>query len=257
MVISCQDINFNPALSQDRINKASKIFGAAVIRRIICFSLFLLGATRVSIAKLIEMPTDSVKTLIKNLHNNGIPAFEDRRRHSSTFLPQEQKKSLLKVSVILERKWICIDFGKELQKIKIPRNNKLQIRSFLLTMLNSGLLSTKQTSELLELSNVQTRVLAKTLQEEDMVSLLDQRQGQKKDYVFKPEIKAEMIQQYVVDIITEKRASSRRLSENIKERCNLDLSSRTIRFHIDKLGLSKIRQTLPKLIGSIKKNSRT
>ena len=60
---------------------------------------------------------------------------------------------------------------------------KLQARTILLTLLSSGLLSTKQVAELIGLSNVQTKAIAKNLEREDISSLLDKRQGQKKDYV--------------------------------------------------------------------------
>jgi len=256
MIISCQNLSFNSTLSQERINRATHIFGIAVIRRILCFSLYLLGMTRTSIAKLIGMPTDSAKTIIKNIYNNGIPAFEDRRFRNSAFLPQAQLKYPSKVNVTIEGELINIGFGKDGQKLRMPRNNKLQFRTLLLTMLNSGLLSTKETSEHLKLSNVQIRTLAKKLQEKDICSLLDQRQGQKKDYVFDLETKAEMIQQYIANLVIHRNVSSQRLSEDLKQRCNFDLSSRTIRLHIEKLGLSKIKKSLPELINSLKKTQK-
>jgi hypothetical protein len=256
MIISCQNLAFNPTLSQQRINRAIQIFGIVVIRRILCFSLYLLGVTRTSIAKLIEMPTDSVKTILKNIHHNGIPALEDRRFRNSSFLPQAQQILPLKVTVTLEGEWINIGFGKDDQKLRIPRNNTLQFRTLLLTMFNSSLLSTKQAAEHLELSVVQTRTLAKTLQEKDIGSLVDQRQGQKKDYVFNSEVKSEMIQQYIANLVSHRDVSSQKLSDDLKERCNLNLPSRTIRVHIDKLGLKGIKKSLPGLIDTLKKTQK-
>ena len=253
MIIPCQNLQFDDKLSAERINRATQIFGVAVIKRIICFSLYLLGVTRPSIARLADMPIESVKTVIRNLHTNGIGAFEDRRRSHSTFLPLKEQKTPFNINVILEEEWICIEFGDKERVLRIPRNNKLQVRTLLLTMLNSGLLSMKETSELLELSTAQTRALLRRLYKEDIYSLLDQRQGQKKDYVITPEIKAEMIQQYIINLVAGEKGSGQALSEKLKERCNLDLSPRTLRFHVDKLGLSKIKQTLPKLIESLKK----
>lgn len=255
--MSCQDLKFDTILSQQRIDRATHIFGIAVIRRIICFSLYLLGVTRTTIARLIEVPPDSVKTTIKNIHHNGIPAFEDRRFRNSAFLPKAQQTLPLKVKVTFEGEWINIVFGKEEQKLRISRNNKLQYRTLLLTMLNSGLLSTKQTSAYLELSEVQTRTLAKDLQEKDISSILDKRQGQKKDYVFNLETKAEMIQQYIANLLNKKKTASQTLSNDLKERCNLNLSSRTIRLHINKMGFSKIKKTLPALIDTIKKTQKS
>lgn len=254
MIISCQNLQFNTSLSQERIGRATHVFSIAVIRRILCFALYLLGMKRSSIAKLTEMPTDSTKTIIKNIHNNGIPAFEDRRFHTSAFLPQAQQKESLLIDIVSKEEETNIGFGNYKQKLRIPRNNKFQLRALLLTMFNSGLLSIQQTSEHIQLSTVQTRALAKKLQEKDIGSLLDQRKGQTKEYIVNSEAKAEMSQQYIANLVNNKNISSRALSEDLKERCDLDLPSRTIRLHIAKMGLSKIKKSLPELIDSFKKN---
>ena len=80
MIISCKEMKFDTTLSKDRLERALNIFSKAVIKRILCFALYLLGATRVSIAKQLEMPTESAKTLLKNIHHNGIPAFESLKK---------------------------------------------------------------------------------------------------------------------------------------------------------------------------------
>jgi len=257
MVISCQELKFDTTLSNDRLNRALNIFSKAVIKRILCFALYLLGATRTSIAKQLEMPTESAKTLLKNIHHNGIPAFEDRRYSQSKFLPQTVPEPSLTISAKSDKKHLCLDFGIDQKKLKIPLCNKLQIRTILLTMLHSRLLTTKQIADLIGLSSAQTSVIVKALYENDVYGLIDQRQGQQKDYIFTPETKAEVIQQFSANAAVRKKTSSSALSEDIKARCGLDLSPRTIRFHIEKLGLSKIRKTLPEIITSIKKNSKT
>jgi len=253
MLLSCQELESSTKLSKERLDRAINVFGESVIKRFICFTLYLLGITRSSIAKQLNMPTETVKTIIKNLHHSGIPALEDRRYSTSSFLPKEKKVKTFKVKTSQE--WIHIDLGAE-QKLKIPLNNKLQARTILLTLLSSGLLSTKQVAELIGLSNVQTKVIAKKLEREDISSLLDKRQGQKKDYVIDSEIKAELIQQFAVNAAIKRNNSSQALADDLNKRCNFDLSSRTIRYHIEKLGLSKIKQTLPKLIDTLKKNSK-
>lgn len=255
MEIFCQNMKFDPILSKQRITRANQIIGAPVIKRILCFSLYLPGITRTSIAKISEVPLNSVKTTIKNIHNNGIIAFEDRRFRNSTFLPQ-QEPIPFKANVKLEGEWISINLGQDNRKIKIPQKNKLQLRTILLTLLNAGLLSTKETSLHLQLSDVQTRILAKRLEENDIDSLQDHRQGQKKEYVVSPEIKTELIQQFVANVVSHRNASSQKLADDLKQRCNFDLSSRTIRFHLEKSGLSGIKRTLPVLIDGLKKNSK-
>jgi predicted RND superfamily exporter protein len=87
----------------------------------------------------------------------------------------------------------------------------------------------------------------------DVYSLIDKRKGQIQDYRFTPEIKAELIQQVAANAITGKPTSSRAVSEQINQRCNLVLPDRTVRLHMKKLGLPKISKTLPTLVEDLKK----
>ncbi len=253
MVLSCQNIKFDPTKSQKRIEKVTNIFGEAVIKRIICFSLFLLGATRASIASLIETPSESVKTTIRNLHIKGIPAFEDRRRKKSTFLQQKIVETSVENKIYYEKEFLFIEIGSEQNKIKIHCDNKMQIRVLLLTMLNSGMISNKQASEIIKLSKTQTSILSKKIKTNDINILLDNRHGQAKDYKVTSEIKGELIQQFTINAAAGKKNSSDKLSDDLNKRCNINLPARTIRYHIKKLGLSKIRKTLPNFITALKK----
>ena len=62
MFISCQRLKFDTVLSQDRTKKAIEFFGANVIKRILCFALYLLGVNRSSIANQLEMPLGTMKS---------------------------------------------------------------------------------------------------------------------------------------------------------------------------------------------------
>lgn len=83
--------------------------------------------------------------------------------------------------------------------------------------------------------------------------MIDKRKGQIQDYRFTPEIKAELIQQVTANAITGKRTSSRVISEQINERCGLNLPDRSIRLHMKKLGLLTIAKSLPALVDTLKK----
>ena len=138
-------------------------------------------------------------------------------------------------------------------RIQIPQENDLQARVVLLTLLGSGLVGTREVSEVLGLSTVQTLNLARALEREDIRGLIDKREGQKQEYRFTAEVKAELIQQFVLDIVAEGRASGRSLSEHLLDRCELRLSERSIRDQLGKLGLSKIKESLPNLLSALKK----
>jgi hypothetical protein len=123
----------------------------------------------------------------------------------------------------------------------------------LLTLLDQGLVGTRDVSEALGLSAVHTLNLARKLHADDVPALIDKREGQKQEYRFTAEVKAEIIQQFVLDVVAGGRVSGRLLSEHLQERCKLSLSARSIRDHIGKLGLSRIKKSLPDLLRGLKK----
>jgi hypothetical protein len=88
------------------------------------------------------------------------------------------------------------------------------------------------------------------------ISLIDKRTGQTKDYHITTQIKSEIIQQLAIDVIMGEPSSSSAISNQLQERCQIAIPSRTVRHHINKLGLSQLKQSLPRLIADGKKNSK-
>jgi hypothetical protein len=85
--------------------------------------------------------------------------------------------------------------------------------------------------------------------------VLDRRQGQQQDFVVTPSVKAELIQQFAVDILTSGRSSSTAISEQLKARCNIAIPDRTVRHHLARMGLGRIKRSLPQLVAAVKKTS--
>jgi hypothetical protein len=249
-MMDCRSASFSAALQQQRLGQARRILGAKVVDRILCFALYLLGIERSSIAELTGSPAGTVRSVVRAVLHGGVPAFEDRRRRSSTFLPPQPEG----MKIALERLEQGVSIGLEGSgRIQIPRENNLQTRVVLLTLLDSGLVGTREVSEVLGLSTVQTLNLARALEREDIRGLIDKREGQKQEYRFTAEVKAELIQQFVLDIVAEGRTSGRSLSEHLLSRCELHLSERSVRDQLGKLGLSKIKESLPNLLSGLKK----
>jgi transposase len=98
-----------------------------------------------------------------------------------------------------------------------------------------------------------TRNLARKLAEEDVAGLLDKRQGQQQEYRVTPEVKAELIQQFVLDIVQRGKTSGKQIAQHLAERCEIELSERTVRDHVRKLGLPQIAESLPELLTGLKK----
>ena len=67
--------------------------------------------------------------------------------------------------------------------------------------------------------------------------------------------KAEIIQQLAARAVTEHPTASDMLAEQVNERTQSRLSARTVRGHIRNLGPADMRNTLPELVETLKKNS--
>ncbi|GAJ22429.1 unnamed protein product, partial [marine sediment metagenome] len=135
-----------------------------------------------------------------------LPALKDRRRSSSTFLLPLKKS--FKITIRTEGQSVIVDFGAA-GKLKIPCQNTLQIRVILLTLLDNNLISTREVSEALGFSTVHTLNLTQKLHTDDISALIDKRKGQQQEYRFTPEVKAELIQQFVLDIVSSGKSSGK------------------------------------------------
>ena len=245
------NMSFSGTHSTKRIHKAYESFEVNVIKRMIGFTLFLFGAKREDIAQYLKMPMGTFLSFLTRADRYGLMAFEDRRKQLSVKVFKE--KVPIKVSLEVTEQNLIIQLSENNESIVIPRTNPLQCKAILLTFLNNGLLSAKEVSEVLGFTVRHVRDLNNKMQEGDLYSLIDKRKGQIQDYRFTPELKAELIQQVAANCITGKPTSSRVISAQINERCNVTLPDRSIRFHMEKLGLPKISKSLPALVESLKK----
>ena len=259
MIMNCQDLVFSPKQSQKRIDRALKILPAKVLKRMLCFSLFLLGAKRKAIASLMEMPEETVKTGISKVMKEGFSAIRDRRQHENKCDPQPSNpREEAKATVLVEEKFCTIVFGGMGQKLKILRNHKVHLRTVLLSLLNSGLLTIRSASFALGLTRAHCRELSEKLIADGVKNvLIDKRKGQMRDFRFGPSAKAELIQNFAARTVTDHPVSSQTLAKIINEslQATLTISPRTVRWHMNKLGLMSIKKTLPELVDSLKKKS--
>lgn len=253
--MDCQGLAFSPQLSENRIRQAQVSLGAGIIQRILCFALYLLGLNRSAIGRTLGIPPDTAKSIIKAIKRDGLGALKDRRQKSSTLLPKQEATKLPPITLRENDDHLVVDLGIREKSLKLCRRDPLQMKTVLLSMFNSGLLSTRQVAEAIGLTRSHTAALARRLREQGALSLADQRQGQKEDFVVTASVKAELIQQFTVDVITSGRTSSTAISEKLKERCGIVIPDRTVRHHLSRLGLGSIKRSLPQLVAAVKKTS--
>jgi len=246
-MIDCHSLMFSSELAAERIAKAECLFGWSALRRILCFALYLLGVNRRAIAEVLGLPFESLKTTIRVLHRDGLPAFEDRRQVASTFMAPPSTSP--EVNVQEDSGFVVIEFGQN-KCMRIPCNNTVQIKTLILSLVNDRLISAKTAGDILRLTSAYVRDLAKQLEQKDVsAALLDKRQGQMQQYRMTPETTALLIQQFAAHAVTGKSTSSIVLADE------LNVPDRTIRVYAGKLGFSTIAKSLPELVGRLKKNS--
>ena len=196
-MIDYQKAFFSPSLQQKRLKQARSILGERVVDRLLCFTLFLLGIQRSTIAELLDAPPGTVKSVVRSVLHDGLPALEDRRSSFSTFLSSRQEP--VNISIAKSPEMMTVDLGNS-GRIEIPCENMLQQRVILLTMLTGKLLSTRGVSEALGLSMVHTRELAEKLSAGDVSSLMDKRSGQTREYRFTSDRKSTRLNSSHTDI---------------------------------------------------------
>ena len=254
--MNCPNLVFSQKQSQKRIERALRVLPSQVLKKILFFALYLLGARLNAIASLVEMPEESVKTTISRVMKDGIPAFCDRRLSAKTYalqlLPPPQEHQ---ASVLIEKDYCAITFGNMDHQLKIPQNHRVHLRSVLLSLLQANLLSVHTVSSTLGITDAHCRELSAKLVNDGVTEVLvDKRKGQKQDFRVDLPMKAELIQHFAARAVTGHSISSQALTEIINDSQKTTISPRTIRWHMSKLGLMKIKKTLPELVETLKKN---
>ena len=253
--MDCRQLECSPTKSEERINQALHVFPRGLLMRLLAFTLHLLGAKRKAVAALVGMPEESVKTVVRLALRDGFPALRDRRRSEGPPIVTASP-SPPRIVVRREGEWYVVEFGLGENPGRIPVTFQVQARTVLLSLVNADLLSAQETAAALGIHAAHCRELARKLASHDVVeSLVDKRQGQKQDYLVGPELKAEIIQQLAARAITGQSMSSDVLAEVVNERTRAEVSARTVRWHIQKLGLTNIKRTLPQLVETLKKTS--
>ncbi len=254
--MDCQNLVFSQKQSQKRIDRALRILPSLILKKILFFALYLLGARSNAIASLVEMPEESGKTTIRRVMADGTSAFSDRRQSEKTYpihLPPPQEPQ---VSVLIKADYCLITFGDMDHQLKIPQNHQILLKSVLLSLLQANLLSVHTVSSVLGITASHCRELSAKLLDNDVTEVLvDKRKGQKQDYRVDQSLKAELIQHFAARTVTGHSTSSLALTEVINNTRKTNISPRTIRWHMNKLGLMKIKKTLPELVITLKKKS--
>lgn len=247
---------FSPKHSQNRIEKTLQVLPELVVKKILFFALYLLGAKMNAIALLVGMPEESGKTTINRILKDGIPALRDRRYTAKACEPRlpPAPPHESQVSVITEDGYCVITFEESNQQLKILQSHRVHLRSVILSLLQADVITMHTASTTLGITVAHCRDLSEKLLDEGVKEvLIDKRKGQKHDLQVNPQVKAELVQQFAARSIAGYSVSSQSLTEILNDKFETTISPRTVRWHMKKLGLMDIKKTLPTLVESLKK----
>lgn len=244
------------ASSQRRRVQAAATLGAAATTRIVALALYLLGANLERLADFVGMPLDTIKALVKRTLRDGLPALEDRRSSKSAFLPIDETARPLSCRLVFENDAFVVELD-GVRRFMLLRRHPAHCRIVLLTLLDADLLEIGDVARALGLSRERTRKLRKKLVEGGVNAVLDKRAGQQQDYLFTPEVKSELVQQFALNAVSGRLTSGRAIAQDLDRRCEIELSERSVRLHLNKLGLARIADSLPELLKAEKKTSPT
>lgn len=252
-MLDCRKLEFSPKLAAARIEAAGVVFGEPALRRIIAFTLFILGVNRAHIAELLGMPPGTVRSLIRRLLGVGVEGFVDHRRKATpeAAVPQAEPKPALTLRVPPDSGALVVVGG----QLLLPADNPIQRKVVLLSLIGEGLLSAEDVASALGLSASHVRRLHRDLMASDVEAVLDKRHGQLRDYRVGPELKGQMIVQFVLELAECGRASSTAVARRLGLHCDEDLSERTVRHHLSRMGLTRVRESLTAGLRDIKRGS--
>ena len=243
--LDCQSLSFDSKLSGRRLKKVQNIFPIKILLNIICFSLYLLGMKRNMIASTLGLPPNTVRTKIRIFFRDGVSALFDRRKNNVVRQVKDEPEASPKRETVIEQTTEEIVLRVRDICIAIPKHNYLQARAVLLTFVQNKIITKAEAAKNLDLSSVHIGYLCNGLKDKDIHSLFDNRKGQKQDYKFTPEIKAQLIQIFTINSLTGKSTSGKAIGEELEAMFETSFSERSVRFHMSKLGLRQIKSTLP------------
>jgi AraC-like DNA-binding protein len=252
-MLDCRNLAFSPKLSAARIEAAKVVFGEAVLWRIAAFALYILGCNRARISDALGMPAGTVRSLIRRLLGSGVEGFLDHRRKAATeaAVPQEDPQPALTVPMPLEKDALVICGG----QLELPEENPIQRKVVLLSLIGEGLLSAEDVAPALGLSISHVRRLHRDLMASDVQAVLDKRRGQLRGYRVGPELKGQMIVEFVLELAECGRASGTAVARRLGLHCDEHLPERTVRHHLNRMGLTSVRELLIAGLQEVKRGS--
>ncbi len=253
-MMDCQDLTFSRKLATQRIRKAESMLGKTVITRILAFALYLMGGKRSHIAKALDMPMETTRSLNRRLLQTGIGAFGDRRC-SKSGLPKMATDPLPPQAALSVQ--LSDSSNKEIRggQLIIPQENSLHRKVILLSLIGKDMLSAKEVATALDLSVAHVHKLHRELMTSGIDGIMDKRCGQQQDYRVNDQMKGQILAEFVLALAETGRASSEDIATRVATKHDEQIAQRTVRHHLNRMGIQHIRKYLASGLKDLKKSS--
>ena len=256
MNLNFQKFSQSDTKSQSRLAAAESALGKRTVERIFAFSSYLLGAQLDDIAGVFNYTVPGLNSFIKRLYNQGPEAFSRTQGPAHALpahLPELGAVAPLPVAKALE-----VEIGDNVINLKLKVPTTIQIpfeptqqsdQVFVLKCQSAGLLSIQQAAASLNKTPNQIQHMRLKMKTEEGADLFtDQRRGQVKPYKFTEQVHSELLYYLFEDLLEFRSISSIRIHEKLEQALALGISDRTVRAHLDALGLRDIKERLLQLV---------
>jgi hypothetical protein len=225
---------------QKRFDQSINFLGSDVVNKIIAFTLSVLGYPYDFISNTIGFSEPGLKTLIQDIYKNGIERFLDKRKNVTyphlKKAPEEVKPG---VEYIEHNEKDIVEFNLTGSiSLRLRKDDSMGKKLLTFLFLDANLLKQVDGAKILKCKRLAVYQNYQKLKAIGTKGLLDNRQGQRKDYKFDSKIKGEIIREYLLSIFNNKIPTKTSVSERLRERFSKKYSERAVALHLKKLGLT-------------------
>ncbi len=225
---------------QKRFDQALDNLGFSVVSKIMSFSLYALGYPYEYISNTVGISEAGIKTIVQDLNKNGIERFIDKRKKEN--YPNLKKTPEKSPAPQID----YIEDGEEHDEfkldgpitLKIKKNDVIGKKILTLFFVNVDLLKKTEAAEILNCKRLAVHRNLKKFRTVGTKGLFDNRKGQKKDYKYDSNIKAEIIKQYLLKIIKNEKPTKTKIRAGLADKFSKEYSERAVALHLKNLGLT-------------------
>ncbi|NQU52074.1 MAG: hypothetical protein HQ522_06000 [Bacteroidetes bacterium] len=226
---------------QKRLNLAIDSLGLDVVNKILSFSFYILGFPYDLVSTNFGFSEAGIKTLIQDILEDGVDRFLDKRKKVPyTILKKAPLETIINPTLKYnEQNKGTVEFMLTGPiSFKIMKTDKIGKKLLSLIFLDLNLIKQIEVAKILNCNRLSVNQNYKKFKTYGSEGLLDNRNGQKKDYKFNERVKGEIIKKSILNILDNKVPSKTAVSNHLEETFSGKYSERAVALHLKGIGLT-------------------